>query len=342
VLLACLVVGCTGTAPSQPASTKVELPKIIALTTRGVGTSHYNISVAIRDTVEKNTTMKLRLEAFDSDKARMTPLKNKESEFVLNSAVQTYYVRNATDEFAEWGPTPLQRVWTGFPNLTALMARGNAGFKTIADLKGKRVPQTPASAAFSLNHPACLAFGGLTLKDVTVVTTASIPASQKGVIEGTIDACNNAYWSATAQELASSPHGIKWFDMPASDKDGWARVVKVTPWAAPVADNAAGLKQGEKVTGLGYEQGIYAYPWTSDDVVYAFCKAMKEGNEAMMKMGPDPAQWTWAQAISLEGLMNCPYHNGTVKYLKDIGAWTPAHEQYQKQQLELEKQIKFK
>ncbi len=282
--------------------------------------------------------MLLRVEPLSSEKAKMTPLRTGESEFNMVTGVVAYWIAYGLTDFSDWGPTPLRRVWSGKPFLGAMYARGDAGFNTVADLMGKRIPQSPASEAWSLNNTAILAFGGLTLDDVKIVTVTSIAAGLGGPLEGTVDATQGTLWSTFAQELAASRHGIKWFSMPAEDKEGWERLREVTPWAGPVTDTAAGLKEGETIVGAGYEQGVWALPTVSDDVVYAFCKALKDGYDVMAKMNPDLEAWTFDRAASLEGLAPIPYHEGTVEFMKDMGAWTPQHEQFQQEQLELEKQ----
>ncbi len=326
-------------SPSPTPSPKPELPEVITITTLGVGSPRYTYCVGLRAAVEKYTSMNLRIESYDSDKARNAPLKSQESEFVINTGVNIWQVTQGLGDFAEWGPTPMRRVWNGKPFNAAMFARGDSGFKTLADLRGKRIPTSPASIPWSKNTEAAIAFGGLTLDDVKVVTVSSVVAGLSGVLEGTVDAVLGTAWGANEQELAASRHGIMWFDMPKDDTEGWERLRNVTPWAGAFTESFVGLKPGETITGAGYELGVWAMPWVADDVVYAFCQAVKNGYDLYAPMNPDMADWTWERAYTIEGFTDAPYHSGTVKFLKDMGVWTAEHEAFQQQALNLEKEL---
>ena len=77
------------------------------------------------------------------------------------------------------------------------------------------------------------------------------------------------------QTIASDPP-LPASETPASDTEGWARMRAVHPPFAPVIASAAGLKKGETIETFGEEEGLLATPKTSEDVIYAVCKGMKE------------------------------------------------------------------
>jgi uncharacterized protein len=325
---------------SPTASSAVKLPDVVSITTLGVGTSYYVQAGAMRAAVEAFSPMKMRLETTSTDLERIYPLYQGNSEFMFQTGPSCFQIVNGIADYAKMGPTPLRRVWNGYPFINALFARGDAGFKTIADLKGKKVASTKASAMWTLNNESFLAYGGLTWNDVIRTEVASVAAGGKGPLENAVDAATTTPWSASAQELAASRYGIKWFEVPASDTAGWDRIHKVAPWVNPILETAAGFKDGkEKMAMAGYDTGIWAYPTVSNDTVYAFCKAMNLGYDTMAKMEPTLKDWTLNQAASMQGMVDImPYHDGTVQFLKDMGKWTPDHEKYQQRTLALEKQ----
>ncbi len=326
----------TGTAKPSASPAPAALPNLVTITTLAVGTSKYVQSAGFREAVEKLTPMKVRLESTDTDLGRVAPLQMGESEFAYLTAVNAQMAARGEADYKNIGPTALRRVWNGNPFLGAMFARGNAGFKKVSDLRGKSIPQTKASVAWSQNNEAILAFGGLTLADVKVVNVASIAAGMAGPLEGGHDASQGTLWNPSAIQLASSPHGVFWFDMPASDTVGWQGVQRVTPWARPIGSSAAGLKPGETITGAGYEQGIWTTDKVPSAVIYAFAKAMKDGFNIYKDMEPELKDWTWQRATSVEGLLDLPYADGTVQFMKDQGVWTPAHEKFQQDALKSE------
>lgn len=325
------------TAYAAPTPTP-KLPKVISMTTLAVGTAKYAESSAFRVAIEKYSSMKLRLESTGTDIARVAPLKIGDCEFAYITGGLASAAARGVGPYSELGPLPIRRVWNGYPFIGAMYSRGNAGFKTIADLRGKRIPQSPGAYEWSLNNLGILAFVGLTLKDIKVVTVSSIAAALKGPLEGALDATQGSLFSSAAVELAATPHGIYWFDMPATDIEGWKRQRAVAPWANPIKTTAAGLKGGETITGAGYEDGFYSTTNVTEDIVYAFCNAMKQGYETYKDMQKGLEKWTWERAYILDLLMSdVPYHEGTVKFFKEMGVWSAAHEQFQQNALQAEK-----
>lgn len=193
----------SGCGQPTAAPEKTALPKLISISTYEVGSNGYLESSGMRAAVEQSTPMLLRIEPYDSDLTRMAPLRNGKTEFINCTSVTAYWVTQGIEQFKDWGPTPLRRVWKGKPYLAGMFTRGDSGFKTIADLKGKGLPQGAFSLGWSLNIQAALAFGGLTLQDVKVVSPASMTAGVKGVLEGTMDASLSPPWMTPVQELAA-------------------------------------------------------------------------------------------------------------------------------------------
>lgn len=328
-------------SPTKDA-TSAKLPKIVTITCNELGSTDYLKAMGIRVAVEKRSPILLRIEGLASIKAMVETLRTGESEFTIQSGATAYRITHGEEDFKDWGPTPLRRVWNGKPLTYFMCARGDAGYMTIAELRGKRIPQCAGQWGWSNNVQALLAFGNLTLKDVQVVNVSSIAIGMKGVVEGNLDATCSGPWAGAIQELAASRYGIKWFDMPKEDTAGWERVRKFVPWAGPMADNAAGLKPNQTIIGFGYEGGVWAYEKTPEDVVYAFCNAMKDSYEDMKKITPDLDGFTFERAASLEGLMMTPFHSGMVKLLKEKGLWTAEHEKFQQEALRLEKEATVK
>ena len=324
--------------PSGNTKPPSKLPEVITMTTLPVGGAKYAQSMAFRKTIEQLTTMKLRLESVSTDIERVAPLKTGSCEFAYITGGLASGAARGVSNFSELGPLPIRRVWIGFPFVGAMWCRADAGFKTVADLRGKRIPQAPGSYEWSLNNAGILAFGGLTLKDVKIVTVSSIGAGMRGPLEGTLDATQGAVFAPAASELAASRHGINWFDMPVSDVEGWKRQKAVAPWANPIVTWAMGLKKGETITAAGYENGMYSTPSVSEDIVYTFCKAMKDGYGIYKEMHKGLPLWTWKQAYSLDVMPEVPYHSGTVKFFKEMGVWSEAHEKFQQTALKGEKE----
>ena len=77
-------------------------------------------------------------------------------------------------------------------------------------------------------------------------------------------------------------------------------------WFERFVTPAIGLAEGKTITGAGYENGMYSTSNVSDDIVYAFCKAMKEGYDIYKGMHKGLKKWTWEQAYSLDVMPGVP------------------------------------
>jgi hypothetical protein len=319
---------------SPPAASSQELPKLITFTSYPVGSLGYTITSGFREAVEKLTPMKVRVEPYDNDVARVLPLKTKESELSILTGATGTCASHGIAEFAEkeWGPQPLRQVWTGLPLYLTMLVRGDSGIKLPKDLKGKRLPQVPGWPAGMLSIEAVLDYANLTWKDVQAVPLGGYVDQLKGVIQGTIDACWAATVTPTVQELESGPHKAAWVAIPHADKEGWKRAQKKAPWLVPVVcKKAPGIPEGQSVEMAGYPYSIWAYETVSPNLVYEVVKAMHKGFDIYKDMHKAMPAWNIKGAVTDPSPV--PYHDGAIKYFKEAGVWTPELDKWQAEQL---------
>ena len=311
-----------------------KLPKIITMTSYPEGTAVYAWTTGFRQAIEKFSPMKMRLEPYGTDLGRLMLLKNKESELVCASGGAVYIYSRALWDWEKYGPQAMQTVWSGPPITPALLTRKDSGINSVADLKGKKVPFLSGGLAVMKALEGALAFGNLTWGDVQQVKVSSMKALLGGIVNGAVDVTWSVPFTPAAQTLGNSRHGAKWLEVPKADREGWKRLNAVAPWVRPVTISVGpGLSKEKPAQVGGYPNSIYAYDFLSEDIVYAVVKAMHEGYGAMKDMHPDLKRWSIDQALNIDGLSEIPYHKGAIKYFKEIGRWTPAHEKWQALQL---------
>ncbi|MFC1868577.1 TAXI family TRAP transporter solute-binding subunit [Thermodesulfobacteriota bacterium] len=334
-LLIVVVAGLTATAVPSLTAAAPKLPPLIVATGLTTGSAFNTRLVGVSETIGKLTSMRVQIEPGGTEVSRFAPLHLGDAQLNLAPGGEAY--RAFIGDLKAVGPIQLRRVWAGSPSVFTVWTRGNSGIKTIADLAGKRVPQSKSGISWSRRVRAALAFGGLTLNDVKVVNVASIPAGMKGILEGTIDITWTSDYSGFAIETAASRHGIHLFEFPLANTEGWKRIRDTDPTISWVkAKGAAGLAPGQTLETVADEQGLHSTPKTSDDIIYAVCKAMYEGYDTYKNMEKDLVNWTWQAGYTL-GVLEIPYHDGTIKFFKEKGVWTAAHEKFQQQALSLEK-----
>ncbi len=299
------------------------LPKTFAWTAYGTTSSGYAASVAVGNALAEDG-YKLRVLPAKNDISRMTPLKNKQVHFSA-MGIGSFQAQEGVLDFGkgQWGPQSIRLVMMGWSDTNnALPATAkDANIKKASDLKGKRIAWIVGGPALNQNMEAWLAYGGLTWKDVKQVKVPGWKASIQGIIDGNIDAAIASTNSSMLFQVASSPRGLHFFEAPQSEKDGWARLLKVGPWFVPhVATAGVGLSKGTPHTGATFGYPVMVtYDWQTEGAVYDLVKLMhtrydkyKDAHAAAAGFAMERQVFKWIM----------PYHAGAVKYFKEIGVWS--------------------
>lgn len=321
----------TGTVVmASGAFAQVKLPPALTMTAYDTGTAGFNITVAIGKMMKEKYGTDVRVLPAGNDVARLQPVRTGRA-IASGMGVGVYFAQEGVFEFAtkEWGPQPVQLTLTSVDcNAGSLGVAGDAGVKTIADLKGKRVGFVVGAPSLNQNTRAILAFGNLTEKDVKIVEFSSYGAMWKGLINNDIDAAYGTTITGPAKELEASPRGVVWPPTPHSDKAGWARLKKVTPYTNPhvATCGAGGISKEKPVELSNFPYPLYTvYADQPENEVYMLTRAMIEGYDSYKNNAPGAI----GMAAKLQTKnWTVPVHKGAVKALKEAGAWSDDQEKH--------------
>lgn len=315
---------------TQPAfAAAPDLPETLAWSAYDVGSGGYNQAVAIGSALKNKYGVNLRVIPGKNDVSRLLPLKAGRLDFVANG-MGSYMAQEGLFEFGAeaWGPQPLRLLLTNISSqgLTVIVA-ADTGVKTIADLKGKRVAWVVGAPALNQNISALLRFANLTWDDVEKVEFGGYGASLSGIVNDQVDVGFSVTVSGKAYELEKSPRGLVWPTIPKSDTAGWERVKAHAPYFVPVvATEGAGLSKDH-----GVETSAYPYPILHTmvdrkaDEVYAMMQAMVDTYPDYKDAAPGASGWA-LENQNLEWVI--PYHDGAIRFFKDKGVWTDAHQEH--------------
>jgi TRAP transporter TAXI family solute receptor len=321
-----------GIALPQAASAG-DLPKNIAWTAYGTTSSGYAQSVGLGQMLKKNYGTDLRIIPGKNDVSRMAPLRAKQAE-ICACGIAGYFAQEGVFMFAEpqWGPMKLYNLFNNIGrNGQGLVTAKDANIRTPADLKGKRVTWVKGAPALNTNATGFLAFAGLTWDDVVKVEVPGWKQSAEAVINGQADATWGSTVSSAYNQLAASPRGLFWPTLPHSDKAAWERAWAITPhWQQSQVSNAVA---GENNTSgkVPFEFNNYPYPIfvtledASDDLAYGLTKAVMEHYEEFKDSGPGMDGYQLSNQ-DLDWVF--PYHPGAIRYYKEKGVWTAAHDKH--------------
>jgi TRAP transporter TAXI family solute receptor len=198
----------------------------------------------------------------------------------------------------------------------AFWARKDSPMRTIADLKGKRVP-LGYSAMRTIDglSRAILATGGLTEKDVVPVLVPNVIRDADDFVSGASDVLFFAFGAPKVREVDATVGGIRALEVPES---GMAASRKIFPYGFLTEGKPGPFFIGlEKPMGVfSYDNMLFTNAKVKDDIVYKIVETM-EGNKADLT-AVQPALREFS-AAGLYKQYDVPYHPGALKYFKDKG-----------------------
>ncbi|MBW1998526.1 MAG: TAXI family TRAP transporter solute-binding subunit [Deltaproteobacteria bacterium] len=212
-----------------------------------------------------------------------------------------------------------------------------SGIKKMEDLAGRTITYTSKRAVTMTEcGNALLEFYGIKDK---VKNIPNLPMKEKhaALIEGRVDA-----------SLEGLPNlDSIWRDAPDAfplkiSKEAAAYVDSKYPWFwGEIAPRDWRMYKGNYVgvgPGLDYPLytvatpvSTYVYATTSEHLVYTLLKTMYDNFGSLLKVHPFFRDYEVHKIASAK--VTVPYHAGTVRYLKEVGVWTPEMEANQKRLL---------
>jgi TRAP transporter TAXI family solute receptor len=304
-----------------------KLPSTLSFTAYDTGSSGFNIAVAVGKMLKDKHGADVRVLPAGNDVARLAPVRAGRAQ-ASAMGIGVYFAQEGVFEFAvkEWGPQPLRLILSSTDcNAISLGVTKDVGVNEVKDLKGKRVGMVVGSPALNQNAFAVLSYGGLTKSDVKLVEFSSYGAMWKGMLNNEVDAAIASTISAQAKEVETSPRGLFYPATPAADTTAWERVRKIGPYYGPhKATCGVGLSEQNPTELPAYAYPIFmAYANQSADLVYGIARAMIVDYDAYKDTTPGASGLAVARQNFAWVL---PYHEGTVRALKEVGAWKPEHE----------------
>jgi len=305
------------------------LPSTMVWSVYDVGASGYVEASAVADALGKAYGTRVRLQPSGTSIGRLLPVKQRRASHGW-LAQEVYFAAEALYEYAapDWGPQDL-RTLLGRVNTLSIVATKVSGIKTFADLRGKRYAIAKANTSVNAKVQPLLDAAGVSLNDMQVIEFPSYGATMKALIEGKADAAGASPHTVTLKELEASPNGIQWIEIPKSNTELWSKFQKALPLASPFHEElGAGISKEKPVWMMGFKYPmITVYHDAKEDEVYAVTKAVAENYEHYKDASPIMPRWEPSKAGSFP--MDAPFHNGAIKYLKEKGIWSPAHQTWQ-------------
>jgi TRAP transporter TAXI family solute receptor len=289
--------------------------QFINVLTGGTSGVYYPLGVALAGAIGKALpSAKTSVQATKASVENLNLLQSGRGEiaFTLGDSLSDAWKGNAEAGF----PTPLKKlrgIAAIYPNYIQIMARADAGIKTLADLKGKKISVGAPKSGTEINARVILAAAGITYKDFAKVEYLPFGESVELMKNRQIDVTlQSAGLGVSAlRDLATSMDTVL-VPIPAdvikktNDPAYLSGIVPANTYRGQTADVPTATVQNYLVT----HEGV------SNETVYGMTKALWTSLDQLV------AAHSAAKAIdpkrALEG-MPVPLHPGAEKYYKEAG-----------------------
>ena len=201
------------------------------------------------------------------------------------------------------------------PVRAGVFVRKSSPMKTIADLKGQRLPMGYAAMrALEGMSRAMLATGGLTEKDIRPVLAPNVIRAADDFVAGSADAFLFAFGAPKVREVDVNVGGIRALEIPESP--GIAAARRHSPYGylseAQPGPVFVGIAQPTKV--YTFDQMLYAHAGVPDDLVYKIIDVMVSNKAELVSVSPALLEFTLEDMYKT---YDFAYHPGALKYFRD-------------------------
>jgi len=322
--------------PENPPAGQLNLPRTIAWSAYPTGTGGYSQAVAIGNILQRQYGVNLRVVPGRNDVSRLATLRANRVHMSAGGS-EAVYAQEGILNFAAriWGPQPIRALMSNFSTSCSFSfaTAADADIRTVDDMRGKRLTFVQGAPSLNNASAALLAYANLTWDDVEIVEVGGYNASIDAVINNRADVVGGACNSPPFMRLDSSPRGLHWVEFPHDDPEAIKRVRDRLPWYVPhVATEGPGIdvNTGVRVFTSAYPL-LVAMDTAEEDTVYGLTKVIAMHYDEYKSSAPGANGWLiMGQQLEIAFI---PYHEGAIRYFKEIGIWTPEAEAKQQENL---------
>ena len=282
------------------------------------GSIGYNMSSAIAKTMAEAAGIQSRVQPYSGSSAVLPLVNSGELDLAVCNVLEIEEATRGEGPYAGRKQANLRVLGVIFPLYSSIFVRKDSPIKSLAELKGKRLPYG-FSAQVTLERivDAIISTGGLTRKDVVPVLVPNVIRGADDFMEGKTDGGFFAIGAAKVAEVDKTVGGIRYLPL-SDDPKAVAAMKKLMPYAYVIEVKPSpafvGLDGPTKLMAYDYLVAVGAH--VKDDQVYAIAKAMYENKaklveslRAFANFNPD----------DMHKAMPAPFHPASVKYYKEKG-----------------------
>ena len=343
VLRALAFLGILGLAVgSTPAGAQgTSFPKLVNIGTNSPGTVFYALGSGLAKVVSAAAPFQMGVQPYTGTSTFLPLLNSGELDFGVINAVDTGLAYQGPQRLKVGGRNPFPHVintrlaMRGAPQMISLLVIKDSPFRSIHDLKGKRVTgEYPAHLAAWVGMFGALASAGLTWSDIKVVPVPAVNEGLDALVQGRADLSFHALNAAKVKE-ADATRGVRHLSIDCSPQ-GQERLKTAVPGYYP-----RNVKPGEatavveETCAIAYDLYLVTHRGLPNVVVYATLNAIWENIDKLPPLHPGFKEWTRERAV--DPGVTTPYHPGAVQFYRERGLWSIKMDDVQQKLLALDR-----
>jgi uncharacterized protein len=308
-------------------------PKRLIFFTYTPGSTDYTHSVAVADILNRFSGMNVALHPYPQSAAGLKGMHKGQADLGMMLFSEGYYNFHGIKSDLEVGveePCPELRMLMGTYVLWwAWVTRPDTKIKTVADLKGHKVvyrlPGRPKSDA--LGSESLRAVGLDPAKDVKHIKYDNQVAMINALKSRHADAIVVSLGGAALQE-AKATVGIEVLPWTREIYNSFSPTLKTVVMAKEVP--GGWVRELDKPTQLafGWAKMIGTRSDLDEQAAYMIVKTVMENGSEFLKMSPDFREYG-VKDYAIPAEFPIPFHPGAIRYFKEKGLWTSAHDALQ-------------
>ncbi|WP_434353527.1 TAXI family TRAP transporter solute-binding subunit [Psychrobacter sp. HD31] len=315
-LAAAMATGCSNSSDS--ATEAATGSKFITIGTGGVTGTYYPTGGAICRMMNENkaeTGIRCSVESTGGSVYNVNTIKAGELDFGISQSDTAFQALNGEGKFAEAPVPELRSVMAIYPELLALVVRDDAGIKTLADLKGKKINIDVPGSGTRMTTESVFEANGINTSDLALVNELKSSEGPTMLKDRKVDGYFGMFGHPTANiKDAANSVGINLVPI---DGEGVDKLVADYPYYAKgtiSADFYEGVDAD--VPSIGVKAVLVTREDMSDAAVTALTKAILDNFDTFKES--HAAYKTITKESLLDGLA-VPQHPAAAKVFEEQG-----------------------
>lgn len=326
-------------AKEEPKEAPKDLPATVGMGTYAVGSTGYIVGTGLAKVVSEFSPIKVISQPTAGPNAFVPLMESGDLQLGLQTGNDVGWAYTGGTGYDK--PYKSIRVLVRGHDIPTvpLVVRADSGIKSTKELRGKRVAGEYGGAKSILAVvTAGLEAGGLTWDDVNIIPVPDPTTANRSLQEGRLDACfgGNPGGAQYLEIDAAVPlHALNFGDLPPEQANNppeelVATLKKHQPAASVYLQKKEGYLKGD-TTIIIYPYWFTATADLSEDAAYVITKVIYENDKELHPI--HQLLSLWKQETMFDPYPNAPYHEGAIRFWKELGVWTPEAEENQKKLL---------